>query len=79
MALAVFGGLVLAASGFEDRQHVTPTADTAEPKSDQAPKIVAVGATFNYGKVKQGAAVEHSFKIKNEGGGDLIIRRAKGS
>jgi len=82
LALAVFGGLVVAGSAYEERPHVTPVAEptpAAAPAPGEAPKIVAVAANHDFGKVKQGAVVEHTFKIKNQGAGDLIIRRAKGS
>ncbi len=80
LALVVFGGLVFVASSYEDRPHVSPTAEPAASAPQAgAPKIVAAAAIFNYGKIKQGATVEHTFKIRNEGVGDLIIRRAKGS
>ena len=80
LAIAVVLALVVVASGYEDRPHqLTPTAVSAEAVVAKVPKIVALAPTFNYGKVKQGATVEHSFKIRNDGVGDLIIRRAKGS
>jgi hypothetical protein len=44
-----------------------------------APKIAAVEAKFDFGKVKQGQAVEHVFKIKNNGTAELKIEKAKGS
>jgi len=43
------------------------------------PKIVALGDTFDFGKVKQGAKVEHVFRIRNEGTADLKIEKARGS
>ncbi len=57
--------------------------DKAAPEAavdgDAAPKIVAVQADFDFGKVKQGVNVEHVFKIKNEGSADLKIEKARGS
>jgi len=44
-----------------------------------APKIVAIEAAFDFGKVKQGQVVEHVFKIKNEGAAELKIEKAHGS
>ncbi len=61
------------------------TKDAADQKADTTPeegaqpKIVAVEGNFNFGKVKQGTSVEHVFKIKNEGKGDLKIEKARGS
>lgn len=54
-------------------------ADAGEAKADRAPKIVAVEGEHDFGKVKQGKAVEHVFKLKNEGTADLKIEKARGS
>lgn len=43
------------------------------------PKIVAVERVFDFGKVKQGMSIEHVFKIRNEGDGELKIEKARGS
>lgn len=64
--------------------------NAAEPKSEAmakepAPqftgpaKIVAAEPVFNFGEVEQGQEVEHIFKIGNQGGEQLDIKRAKGS
>ncbi|MDX9719275.1 MAG: hypothetical protein RBU37_00910 [Myxococcota bacterium] len=52
----------------------TPAVDPA-----QAPKIVAVQAAYDFGKVKQGEEVSHVFKIRNEGKGDLTLLSARSS
>jgi hypothetical protein len=52
---------------------------TANADAAKAPKITSAQPTFGFGQIKQGAKVEHIFKIKNEGNTDLIIERAKGS
>jgi hypothetical protein len=44
-----------------------------------APKIAAVEAVFDFGKVKQGQDVEHVFKVRNQGSAELRIEQAKGS
>ena len=44
-----------------------------------APKISSAQPVFNYGSVKQGEVVEHTFAIANTGTRDLHIERAKGS
>src|SRR5262245_25896170 len=46
-------------------------AAPAAPKT--APKIVLDEREHNFGKVKQGEEVTHSFKIKNEGPAELVI------
>ncbi|MGE0126900.1 MAG: DUF1573 domain-containing protein [Blastocatellales bacterium] len=38
-----------------------------------APKLVIEEYEYNFGKVKEGAEVSHTFKIKNEGVAELII------
>ncbi len=44
-----------------------------------APKIVALGAKHNFGKVKEGSQVVHVFKVRNGGKADLVIEKAQGS
>ena len=61
-----------------DTEKATKT-DAGEVKADSAPKIVAVEADYNFGKVKQGKSVEHVFKLKNTGTADLKIEKARGS
>lgn len=51
----------------------------AQEKAGGKPKIVAVQAEFDFGRVKEGVDVEHVFKIKNEGNADLQIEKARGS
>ena len=48
-------------------------------KEEGQPKIQAVQADFDFGKVKQGVDVEHVFKVKNVGTKDLFIEKARGS
>lgn len=38
-----------------------------------APKLVIEEYEYNFGKVKEGEEVSHTFKIKNEGAAELII------
>ncbi|MBI5218592.1 MAG: DUF1573 domain-containing protein [Bacteroidia bacterium] len=46
---------------------------------DNAPKIVFDDVNFDFGTIKQGAVAEHEYKFKNEGRGDLVIRKTKAS
>lgn len=46
---------------------------------DNAPAIKFEEATFEFGTIKQGDVVSHEFKFKNEGKGDLVIRKTKAS
>jgi hypothetical protein len=55
------------------------TEAVVEKKKPGKPKIVALEDKFDFGKVKQGAVVEHVFKIANKGDAVLAIERAKGS
>jgi predicted small lipoprotein YifL len=80
LALVAAAALILsfAACGKKDEPK---SKENAAPKSAAggAPKIVAVGETFSFGKVKQGATLEHIFKIRNEGKANLKITKARGS
>lgn len=40
---------------------------------DKAPKLVIETLNHNFGKVKEGVKVSHTFKLKNEGTADLLI------
>ncbi len=51
---------------------------TTEQKAN-APKIVFDNKVFNFGTLKQGASVSHTFNFKNEGNSDLFIRKTKSS
>ncbi len=51
----------------------------APAKAEGKPKIVAVQAEFDFGRVKEGVDVEHVFKIKNAGDANLQIEKARGS
>jgi hypothetical protein len=53
-------------------------AGAAKPAAG-VPKIVAVEAAFDFGKAKQGDEVEHVYKIRNQGDGELRIEKARGS
>ncbi len=56
-----------------------PSATATAPATTAAPKIAAVEKVFEFGKVKLGSTVEHTFKVRNDGAGPLHIQRAKGS
>ena len=59
----------------EGGKEIGTAADTA----DGRPIITALAAEYNFGQVKQGAEVEHIFKIKNTGDKNLVIERTSGS
>lgn len=40
---------------------------------DKAPKLVIESLEHNFGKVKEGQKISHSFQLKNEGNADLLI------
>jgi hypothetical protein len=69
--LAIAAAAVASCKGGADKDQAA--------KSAGAPKIVAVEAAFDFGKVKQGQPVEHVFKIRNEGTAELKIEKAHGS
>ncbi len=73
--LAVLGG-----TGCRDKHPSDKGDGVASSKPNGAgPKIVALEASYSFGKVKQGTEVEHVFKIRNEGTAELVIEKAKGS
>jgi len=51
---------------------------TAEEKAN-APEIAFDNNTFNFGEIKQGEKVEHTFIISNNGKSNLFIRKVKAS
>lgn len=73
--------VVLGATAVACRdRHAGAQADAAaSAASSAAPTIVASEIVYNFGKAKQGADVEHVFKVRNEGAGELDIEQAKGS
>ncbi|MBS1813223.1 MAG: DUF1573 domain-containing protein [Acidobacteria bacterium] len=40
---------------------------------DKAPKLVIESLEHNFGKVKEGQKISHTFQLKNEGTADLLI------
>lgn len=52
-------------------------AGMSEKQIKSAPKAVFESRDFNFGTIQQGASVEHTFRIKNIGKEDLIIRKWK--
>ena len=77
--LLVLCTVALAATACGDKAESTPTSTASTEGVTKAPKIVAAEANFNFGKVKQGTEVEHIFKLRNTGSGELVIEKAKGS
>lgn len=51
---------------------------TAEMK-DKAPILSLNEKVFDFGEIKQGDKVEHTFKVKNDGKSNLVIRKIKAS
>ena len=53
-------------------------AGMAQEKSDQkaggTPRLAIAETTHDFGEVKAGTPLKHSFKIKNEGSADLLIK-----
>ena len=43
-------------------------------QAGDAPKLVIMELVHDFGEVKAGTPLRHSFKIKNEGKGDLLIQ-----
>ncbi|HXG18198.1 MAG TPA: DUF1573 domain-containing protein [Methylomirabilota bacterium] len=56
-----------------------PQAETATPAPSGPPRIVFHDPVFDFGKVEQGAQVNHLFRFTNQGGQDLRIESVKTS
>lgn len=54
------------------------TAQSAPAPADQ-PKIQVLDPVYDFGTVLSGPPVHHTFKVKNAGGGELIINRVQTS
>ena len=80
---ALLLAFVVAGCDTTGKTHTSATAEPSATASATAaaapPKIAAVEKVFEFGKVKLGSTVEHTFKVRNEGTGPLHIQRAKGS
>ncbi len=51
-----------------------PELDKAnESEAKDAPKLVFKDLSFDFGEVKKGEKVSHTFIVKNEGSGNLVI------
>ncbi len=75
-------GLLLIALAFSCgcNRKETPAKETnTEPVVLGKPVITAVEPEYKFGTVKQGAEVEHTFKIKNTGDQNLVIEKTTGS
>jgi hypothetical protein len=55
-----------------------PAAAQAPAKPQGKPRIACAQPKHDFGKVVEGAKVEHIFTLKNEGDGVLQIKRASG-
>jgi ABC-type thiamine transport system substrate-binding protein len=40
---------------------------------DKVPKLVVKSFEHDFGKIKEGVKVSHTFELKNEGNADLVI------
>ena len=54
-------------------------AELAHAESGKLPVIKFESADFDFGTIQAGQKVEHTYKFKNEGTGDLVITDAKAS
>ena len=74
----IFSGAVLIAAAQVVSQAETGTASSA-PATSGPPHLVVKEPIFDFGKVEQGAQVNHLFRFTNEGGRDLRIESVKTS
>jgi hypothetical protein len=77
----VWAAMILASASLSTFACKRETPDTActEAPNELKPAIVAEQPEFDFGKIKQGAAVEHVYKIKNNGTKDLVIEKTTAS
>ena len=80
----IFAGitlLVLAGGCAKQPKKQEGTAEkAAEPVVKQGkPKIAVDKRSYDFGKVKEGTNVEHVYRIKNEGDGELVIENVRSS
>jgi hypothetical protein len=75
--LAVLAGTIAAAIACSKKEEDKKAPEAADGTGK--PKIQAVQAEYDFGKVKQGVNVDHTFKIKNAGSADLVIDKTRGS
>ncbi|MES2731576.1 MAG: DUF1573 domain-containing protein [Bacteroidota bacterium] len=54
----------------------TPTADTTKPSNPDAPLMAFTETEFDFGTIKDGDVVNHTFKFTNTGKTPLIIQNA---
>ena len=71
----------IASLSFSQDAKVVPAATTITPSADNknAPDMKFDALEFNYGTIKQGDKVEHSFTFTNNGKEPIIITNAQGS
>ena len=77
IAVAVWLGAALAC-GCKKTESPAEKANLDSAASAK-PVISAAASEFDFGTVKQGAEVEHVFKLKNTGNKDLVIEKTTGS
>lgn len=82
-AIIAMAGLLLASckenAALTIDEATAKKAELAHANAGKLPVIKFAEPEFNFGTIKQGDKVEHTFKFTNEGTGDLIISDAKAS
>lgn len=77
--LALLALATLLALACSDKSGTAGKTENKAAAPKGAPKITATAQDFDFGKVKEGADVEHVFKITNKGTANLVIESARGS
>ncbi|WP_052551586.1 DUF1573 domain-containing protein [Enhygromyxa salina] len=67
----------VASTAVEDQTDTSTGTDTGAAVEQGAPKIASDEAIFDFGAIKPVNAIDHVFKIKNEGTADLHIERVQ--
>jgi hypothetical protein len=80
----IVSGALLGVPACDDAAETKPaspatTSDDTSALAAAAPRISAPEPVFEFGSVKEGAIVEHTFKLVNTGTSELHLTGAKGS
>src|SRR5580700_5986006 len=78
-AFMIAAAVTIAASAANLGAQAKPTDGGQGAAAANQPKIELAEPVYNFGSVLSGPSVQHTFKVKNTGGGDLVISRVQTS
>ncbi len=65
-----------ASASTEQKDVKQPVSDTPTPEKGEEPVFQFAGTEHNFGEIKEGQVVKHTFKFKNVGKSPLVIKDA---